>query len=191
MCSRSLLHVSLGILASLGILVLMGVTSQASAQPVAATVYGQCGVVLMQDGDVYLSGFIGPSACPWPQVPWVMSGNLFALAGRGPGKVIGMSTYSNFLAANGDGFSLSISCPGTPSVGYGGNIFELTGMTPSPGEEFSTFGEGGGWVYAVTSRGRVFKISPGCQTWDYSGTLPIGPTEADGKSWGSLKVRYR
>jgi hypothetical protein len=163
-------------------------------QPIAAIPYGDCAVVLMRDGSVFMAGFEGPPTCPWPQKPWTLRGNLFSIAGRAPGSLAGMTLNAQVLAANGDWFQLAADynyCSGTPTVDFQGNVFAITGVAAEPGEEFAVFGgEGPGLEYAVTTLGNVFRWAP-CSGWVYVGALPIGPTVSRAGSWGQLKIRHR
>ena len=106
--------------------------------------------------------------------------------------VIGMTTFSQILAANGDWFQLNTGCPGTPQISFQGNVFELTGVPAIAGEAFVTFGGGASLnhEYAVTDIGRVFRWRADCG-WVYAGSLPIGAIQVNGESWGTLKARYR
>src|SRR5215813_10074866 len=106
----------------------LSVSGPAWAQAVAVLHNGSCGVALMQNGDVFLS--VGPQQCNVPQGEWAASGNIFALAGRTPSGVAGMTTNTQILGANGDWFQLITGCPGTPMVTFQGNVFEITGVVP-------------------------------------------------------------
>jgi hypothetical protein len=164
-----------------------------SAQVVGVAQNGGCGVALMQNGDVFLS--VSASACNGQQGEWASSGNIFALAGRAPSSVAGMTTYSQVLSVNGDWFQVITGCPGTPVVNFQGNVFEIAGVAPGPGEEFTTFGGGAyglSFEYAATTLGNVFRWQgSSCPTWVFAGALPIGPTPARRTSWGALKITYR
>jgi hypothetical protein len=160
----------------------------AQAQPAAVVQTGDCGVVLMQDGEIFVPP-TGPIECRQAQGPWASTGNLFILAGRGQSSVAGTTTFAHVIAANGDWFQLG-SC-GASST-FQGNLYELAGMSPGPGEEFVTVGGGTciGVEYAVTNLGGVYRWQA-CMGWMYLGSLPIAPTEMRSESWGSLKARFR
>ena len=142
-----------------------------------------------------MSGLEGPNACPRIQGLWSLRGNLFALAGRSHGLIAGVSNNYQVLASNGDWFQLGVdynNCSGSPGVDFQGNVFALTGVTPSPGEEFLVF-DGGycvGEQYAITTAGNIFGWL-GCSGWFQAGALPLGPTKTVRKSWGELKLIYR
>ena len=180
------------IVGPLALTVHLAVAGHAHSQPIAVTQYGTCGVALMRDGDVFLSS--GPTECLGPQGAWVLSGNVFALSGQPHGRVAGITTNAQVLTVDGGWFQLITGCPGTPVVTLQGNVFEITGVGPSAGEEFATFGGGMGVgvEYAVTNYGSVYRWQGGgCPNWTYLGALPIGPTAVEGRTWGRLKTRYR
>jgi hypothetical protein len=169
--------------------------SPAAGQPAAVTQWGSCQIALMHDGDVFMAGFDGPSTCTLATSTWTLRGNMFSIAGRGAGVIVGVSNNYQVLAANGDWFQLAVDynyCNGTPDVTYQGNVFGLLGEAIAPGETFAIFAGGGniGYQYAVTTVGRVFRWAA-CSGWVYAGALPIGPTPLAGESWGQLKIRYR
>lgn len=169
--------------------------SPAVCQPAAVTQWGSCQIALMHDGDVFMAGFDGPSSCTLETSTWTLRGNLFSIAGRGAGVIVGVSNNYQVLAANGDWFQLAVDynyCNGTPDVTYQGNVFELVGEAIAPGEVFAIFAGGGniGHQYAVTTAGNVFRLAA-CSGWVFAGALPIGPTALPGESWGQLKARYR
>lgn len=166
-----------------------------SAHP-AVMHFGNCGIALMEDGDVFLS--VGPVFydCIVEQGPWSLSGNVFSISGRAPNRIAGMTVNAQILAANGDWFQLYLDCSGglgTPMVTFLGNAFEMAGVGPSAGEEFTDFGGSGPAIeYALTTLGNVYRWrGSNCYHWTYVGALPIGPTLVRGESWGRLKIRYR
>jgi hypothetical protein len=178
----------------MALLVIAVMPMQIHAQPVAVISYGSCGVDLMQDGEVFLA--TGPTTCFGAQGAWSASGNVFVLSGRGSSRVAGMTGWGQILAVNGDWLWLNTGCPGTPEVSYHGNVFEIAGVSPRPGEEFTAFGYGGGLLeYAVTTVGNVYRWQgggcSGSPPWTYVGSLPIGPTTARLGTWGRLKTQYR
>jgi hypothetical protein len=181
-------------LVSFGVLALnLAYSAPSSAQAVGVAQTAGCGVAVMRDGTLFLS--VSPSGCGGLQGEWASSGNMFALAGRAPSMVAGMTTYSQVLGTNGDWFQIVTGCPGTPVVIFQGNVFAITGFEPSLGEEFTAFGGGAyglSFEYAVTSLGNVFRWQgTSCPTWVFAGALPIGPTPASRASWGALKLIYR
>jgi hypothetical protein len=162
-------------------------------QPVAVADLG-CGVVVMAAGDLYVAGLQGPIACPRTQGPWTALSNVFVSAGQSVGRVVGMNQNGQVLAANGDWFQIGIDYNNCNAISatFQGNVFGITGAG-EPGETFVIFGSGGpggGYEYAVTNSGSMFRWS-GCGGWERVGSLNSGPTSSIRRSWGELKVRYR
>ena len=179
-----------GMLCSFTLPLALALAGPALAQPVAVMQNGGCGVALLGNGDVFLS--VAATACMGPQGPWTLSGNVFSLSGQTPGRIVGISSNYQILAANGDWFQLNTGCPGTPLVDFLGNVFEITGASPSAGEEFTNFNGYQAVEYGLTTLGNVYRWQgTGSCGWMYVGALPIGPTAPQGESWGQLKSRYR
>ena len=157
-------------------------------QPVGVSDVGCYGVVVMREGDVFVAGF-GGSQCGSAQLAWGLLGNVFSSTGRGAGRVVGINQNGQIVAASGDWFWLNCSYS---QISFQGNVFDITGIR-APGEEFVTSGSGcpgGGYEYAVTTYGNVFRWS-GCVGWEYAGAINVGPTNTKRLSWGKLKSIYR
>ena len=180
--------------AVLAVTVLHPASALAVDQPAAAADLG-CGVIVMREGNLFLAGHSYLDPCPSSQRDWVLLANVFQSAGRGVPPVVGMNQHGHVLAGNGDWFQLSVDYNYCSSVSasFRSNVFDVTGVR-APGEEFMTFGgssPGGGYAYAVTTYGNVFRWS-GCVGWEYLGPLVTGgPTNSSRTSWGKLKTIYR
>ena len=163
----------------------------ANAQAAIATQFGDCGLVVMPNGDLFASCREGPGGfCPQPYGTWHQLDNLFASAGRGPSSIVGMASTGQLLAANGDWFQLGAPSSVSYSVGFLDNVFDLLGHAP-PGERFTAFG-GGLTALAATSSGRIFRWDA-CNGagWSVVGSTAGGPIATSRASWGGLKAIYR
>ena len=165
------------------------VGAEAARGQVVGIVQSGCGIVIMQDGELFATP-TGPT-CGAEQGPWTSVGNVFALAGRVPSQVAGASMHGQLVAANGDWFQLGPCGGGAP---FQGNVFELAGVSPKAGEKFVAFGAGQDYIeYAITNFGAVYRWQGGGCTagWMQIQSLPIAPTVVRQESWGILKAKYR
>ena len=192
MRARSFFYVCAGLLFVECVLI-----PEASGQTTPSEIAGAAGsVIVTRTGDVVVgSPHPAPTCCQEPLSTWCIAGNLFASAGQGVGRVVGVNQHLEVLSSAGDEYQITSSSCSNVSAYRAYNVWEYTGVSPMPSEEFVAYGAGdASYSFAVTSMGRVFRrLLRGCDPyciWVYAGTL-YAPTSLQRESVGSVKVRYR
>jgi len=168
---------------------LLAVSQTALGAGIFTTEFG-CPLVVTADGGVFSSPFLGGGTCDVDQAGWSFIGSVIPAGG-----VVGVNSKGEVLTSSGDEYQLSTGA-GCTQIGaaFVVNVFVATGL-PVGGDAFVAFGDSdGGYVYATTSLGRVFRRNvKGCSVtpWEYVGSLPVGPTSSVRTSWGAVKTHYR